>query len=329
MGAEVYGVSLEDNEPKSHYKLLKNLNVREYIQDIRDFDSIQKIIKDVNPDIIFHMAAQALVIPSYHDPLEAWSTNVMGTAHILEAARAANNVRAVISVTTDKCYKNKEWEQGYTEQDELGGSDPYSASKAGSELVIESYRQSFYNKTPSRLLASVRAGNVVGGGDWAEYRLIPDIIRAVESDSVIEVRNPMSVRPWQHVLESLSGYLLLGQKMIEGVGATSSAWNFGPDTNDTMTVQNILNQFQNEFDGLRWNDLSDKDKLHETNYLKLDSSKSKTELNWQPIWSTSNCIQKTIDWYKSWMQGDLITENQINAYISDARNNKIEWALYD
>lgn len=324
MGAEVTGISLPAETHPNHWKLLK-LPIHEYRQDIRDFNSIRDCIQKAKPDIVFHLAAQPLVRHSYRDPLETWSTNVMGTANVLEACRQQVSVRAIVVVTSDKCYENKEWERGYRENDRLGGRDPYSASKACSELVAESYRQSFFGADSSHLLATARAGNVIGGGDWSEDRLIPDLIRALEKKQSLEIRSPQATRPWQHVLESLSGYLLIGQKLLSGEKAFAEAWNFGPDLEGNSTVSDVLCKFNKHLHTLRWH-TTEKSQPHEAELLYLDSSKANTVLNWQPVWNIDKSIEQTAIWYKKLMvDNELISRLQLSHYIKTAQDQCAIW----
>src|SRR3546814_381986 len=220
--------------------------------DIRDADVVNRAIQAAAPEIVFHLAAQPLVRRAYRDPLGTWSTNVMGTANVLESCRRQPSVRAIVVVTTDKCYENQEWDWGYRENDRLGGHDPYSASKAATELVVASYRKVFFDMSGAPLLASARAGNVIGGGDWSEDRLIPDLVRAVSSGQPLEIRSPHATRPWQHVLESLSGYLSLGQHLLAGDKTFAQAWNFGPDTEGNQTVSQVLTRLQTVWPALTW-----------------------------------------------------------------------------
>ena len=326
LGADVCGLSLPNDQSLSHYSLL-DLDCREFFTDIRDQEALNAVIQKLQPDFIFHLAAQSLVIPSYEDPIETWGTNVMGTAHILEAMRHTDSIQGGVMITTDKCYKNKESATGYSESDELGGHDPYSASKAACELVIGSFRSSFWEKGASPLIASARAGNVIGGGDWSDYRIIPDIVRALQAGETITLRNPQSVRPWQHVLESLSGYLMLGQKLLAGETQFATAYNFGPQSNDAIPVIDIVQKFQAEFTDLKYEIIgSDVEKRHETNLLKLNSSKAVKELKWLPVWDTVEGIHKTIEWYSAYISGgNVITARQIEDYCNHAVVKKLNW----
>lgn len=286
------------------------------LADIRDLESVKKAIKDFSPDIVLHLAAQALVREAYRDPVTTFDTNVMGVVHILEAVRSVPSVKIVINVTTDKCYENQEWVWGYRESDRLGGSEPYSASKACSELVTEAYRKSFLNRDV--LVATARAGNVIGGGDWSKDRLIPDIVRATETATILEIRNPDAVRPWQHVLDPLSGYLLLAEQLWNRGDAIASAWNFGPEASAQRSVAWVVDEFSSHFDlPVRW-EKSKGEHPHETSYLTLDSTKVRRECGWNPRFALKEALQWTADWYTSWRldRSNILsfTERQIAEY---------------
>jgi CDP-glucose 4,6-dehydratase len=252
------------------------------------------------PEVVIHMAAQPLVRLSYSEPVATYATNVMGTVHVLEAARQCGSVRAVVNVTTDKCYENREWVWGYREDEPMGGFDPYSNSKGCSELVTSAYRRSFMDKA-GIALASARAGNVIGGGDWAADRLVPDILRAFERGEPVVIRNPHSTRPWQHVLEPLSGYLLLAQRLCEHGKAYAEGWNFGPQDDDARPVQWIVEQMVQRWgDGARWQ-LDGGEHPHEANYLKLDISKAQARLGWRPRWSLGMALENITTWHQAWL----------------------------
>ncbi|MDH3325832.1 MAG: CDP-glucose 4,6-dehydratase [Gammaproteobacteria bacterium] len=325
LGANVTGISLSVTEDNLHWSEL-NLDVESHDIDVRDASAINKAIQAIKPSIVFHLAAQSLVRPSYRDPLETWSTNVMGTANVLEACRKTSSVKAVIVVTSDKCYENKEWHWGYRETDRLGGYDPYSASKAGAELVANSYRQSFFDKG-DLLLATARAGNVIGGGDWSQDRIVPDVARAVKNKCSLEIRSPNATRPWQHVLESLSGYLLLGQKLLEGKHDFAEAWNFGPSDESNRSVEEMLTVMQPMWPDLVWN-ISDAAHPHEAQLLRLDSAKANQRLKWQPVWRWDKSIQATAQWYRTYLeQNKIASSEQLDQYINDARTMKQAWAI--
>jgi CDP-glucose 4,6-dehydratase len=326
LGAEVVGLSLAPSTEPSHWQLL-DLNMQEYVQDIRDYAAVQKIVDRVQPHIVFHLAAQPLVRRSYVDPLTTWSTNVQGTAHVLEACRHAASVKAIVAVTTDKCYENQEWLWGYRENDRLGGHDPYSASKAGAELVAASYRQSYFSKEGSPLLATARAGNVIGGGDWSEDRLIPDMVRASASGQSVEIRSPNATRPWQHVLESLSGYLLLGQRLLERQPGFAEAWNFGPDESGNQTVSTVLSKLNQNWSGLRWH-VTGTPQPHEAGLLQLDSTKARTLLEWTPVWGLDEGLKRTADWYRRYLEnGEVYSRQQLADYVDAAQAKRIGWAV--
>jgi len=256
-----------------------------------------------NPDILIHMAAQPLVRLSYAEPVETYATNVMGTVHVLESARSCKNLKAIVSVTTDKCYENKEWEWGYRENEPMGGHDPYSNSKGCAELVSSAYRRSFFNTSDTASIATARAGNVIGGGDWAEDRLIPDILKAFEKSTPVIIRNPLSTRPWQHVLEPLSGYLVLAQHLYEKGDAFAEAWNFGPKDEDCKPVNWILDKMVNDWgNGASW-ELDKNNNPHEAGFLKLDCSKAATRLNWHPNWNLEYTLNLIVNWQQHWSVG--------------------------
>jgi len=322
LGATVKGYALESPTTPS---LFNEANIAEIIEseigDIRDLDKLQKSMVNFNPDVLIHMAAQPLVRLSYKEPVETYETNVMGTVKVLEAARNCPKLKSIVSVTTDKCYENKEWFWGYREDEPMGGHDPYSSSKGCAELVTSAYRRSFMQEKNVGL-ATARAGNVVGGGDWAEDRLIPDILRAFEKDKPVVVRNPRSTRPWQHVLEPLSGYLVLAQRLYEEPQAYADGWNFGPREEDAKPVDWILNQMISKWPNSKW-ELDTNAHPHEAGYLKLDISKAKARLNWQPTWNLEQTLEKIIKWHRFWLNKEdmqAICLNEINEYMRDMNN---------
>lgn len=318
-GAKVTGFSLK---PETKPSLFKALNLDKKITsifgDIRNAEEVKKVIKKYKPEIVFHLAAQPLVRKSYRDPIETYETNVIGTANVLEAIRLSDSVKAVVCITTDKCYENKEWVWPYREDDALGGHDPYSASKACSELVISSYRNSFFNGKDSKiLLASIRAGNVIGGGDWSEDRLIPDVIRSVFENKSLEIRNPDSVRPWQHVLDPLFGYISIAEKLIDKGREFAGAWNFGPDNDEVVSVKNVLRILNNSIEKKFEIKKSNGKNPHEANLLLLDSSKAKKYLNWMPKLKIEKAVKFTADWYSAFYAKKDMTDftlNQIKEY---------------
>ena len=321
MGAQVKGFALEPPTTPALFNEAKvAAGMESQIGEIRDLAAIAASMKAFNPDILIHMAAQPLVRLSYREPVETYATNVMGTVHVLEAARQCPNLRAIVNVTTDKCYENREWEWGYRENEPMGGHDPYSNSKGCSELITAAYRSSFFNQPGTAALASARAGNVIGGGDWAEDRLIPDILRAFERRQPVVIRNPLATRPWQHVLEPLSGYLVLAEKLyIEGK-AFAQGWNFGPHDDDVQPVEWILDHMVARWgQGASWQ-LETAPQPHEAQLLKLDISKARAKLNWHPRWSLAHALDTIVDWNQAWLGGANIhqkTLDQIKHYQSN------------
>lgn len=323
LGAEVKGYSLEPpTEPSLFIEANVEGLVKSEINDIRDYDKLSLSIKNFSPDIVIHMAAQPLVRASYNLPLETYEINVMGTANILEASIKSSSVKAVVNITTDKCYENREIDIAYKETDPMGGFDPYSSSKGCAELVTSAYKESFF-KNNNIGIASVRAGNVIGGGDWAEDRLIPDILRAFESNKPVIIRNPQATRPWQHVLEPLSGYLLLAENLYNFPSEFSEGWNFGPNYNDVKPVGSILNHITRLWPGSSWQ-LDTTENPHEANLLKLDISKAKLKLNWKPTWNLETSLEKIVQWHRDWLSQSNNTQdicmNEIQQYIKDSRN---------
>jgi len=321
MGAKVIGYAQEPESTPNHFNLLE-LDMVSIIGDIRDEKKLSEVFREYQPEIVFHLAAQPFVRRSYKEPVETFDTNVMGTVKLLEACRHTPSVKAIVVITSDKCYENKEWAWGYRENDPLGGHDPYSASKGATEIVAASYRSSFFNpseygKSHHTLLATCRAGNVIGGGDWGEDRLIPDIVRAVESGTPVEIRSPDAIRPWQHVLDALSGYLLVGEKLLEGDASVADAWNFGPKESDTHTVAWICNRMAEKWEEVNMRMQQHKETLHEATLLKLDCSKAHLLLRWQGKWDAEKAIDLTTQWYKEFInQGKIITKEQLSLWIS-------------
>ena len=304
LGAEVCGLALAPPTKPSLFTEAKVSNgIRNEIVDIRDFEAVEFVFQSFCPEIVIHMAAQPLVRLSYQEPIETYATNVMGTVHILEASRRAKSTRAIVNVTTDKCYENREWVWGYREDEPMGGYDPYSSSKGCSELISSAYRRSFL-ETQGIGLATARAGNGIGGGDWAQDRLIPDILRSLLKEEVVEIRNPSAIRPWQHVLEPLSGYLLLAEKLFLKEGDFAGAWNFGPHNDDTKSVKWIVDNLNTKWGVVTRSKLQPGQQPHEAHFLKLDISKAKQQLGWEPKWSLDTALDKIIDWQKSWCAGE-------------------------
>lgn len=332
MGAEVYGFSMENKDEVSHIKLL-NLDIEEKYGDIRQIEILQNFINKVQPDIVFHLAAQALVRPSYENPIETFSTNVLGTLNVFEACRNIKSVKAIVNVTSDKCYENKEWEWGYRENEPMGGYDPYSASKGCSELLTSSYRNSYFNvkdfkNKHNTLLASARAGNVIGGGDWAVDRLVPDIIKATALDEVVLIRNPKATRPWQHVLEPLSGYLTLGYKLLEKEIYASDGWNFGPESQSNLQVGEVVKYSLKYWSKINVDINKNLNEHHEANLLMLDCAKANKRLKWKAIWGIEKTIEKTINWYKEYYENNtILSSNDLEHYILDAKNAEVIWAI--
>ena len=328
LGAKVIGISLDSPTTPSLYE---QANVAKGMislrQDIRNGEAIKQLFQQHKPEIVFHLAAQPLVRYSYREPVETYETNVMGTLHILEGIRSIDSVRSAVMITTDKCYQNKEWVWGYRETDTLGGHDPYSSSKGAAELLISSYRNSYFPQDKysehKTAIASARAGNVIGGGDWAEDRLIPDIIKAFKNNETVIIRNPKSTRPWQHVLEPLSGYLKLAEQLEKNGDQYAEAWNFGPAEIDARPVQWIVEKMAKLW-GENANWINDKSEhLHEANYLKLDCSKAHMKLNWYPRWDLSETLLRIVEWHKlkdAHNNYRKLCLTQINDYMKDMNN---------
>lgn len=316
LGAKVTGYALAANTSLNLFELARiEQNVeKSVLADICDVSSLQREMQLADPDIVIHMAAQALVRDSYENPIATYQTNVIGTANVLESARHCKNVRAILVITTDKCYENKEWYWGYREQDPLGGYDPYSSSKACAEIVTAAYRQSFL-KDLNIAVATVRAGNVIGGGDWAKDRLIPDCLRAIEAGEKVLIRNPDAIRPWQHVLEPLHGYLMLVEKLYTEGNSWAESWNFGPNDSGVFSVGELVEKLCKKLNGSY--ELRKSDNLHEATYLKLDCSKANMRLGWKSVLSIDMSIDYIAEWFEAYRQGaDLrkISLEQINKY---------------
>ncbi|SEJ50625.1 CDP-glucose 4,6-dehydratase [Cyclobacterium xiamenense] len=304
MGAVVKGYALEpDTDPALFNVARVASGMQSEYGDIRNLDEIKKSMRTFNPEILIHMAAQPLVRLSYAQPVETYATNVMGTIHVLEAARSCPNLQAIISVTTDKVYENKEWVWGYREDEPMGGYDPYSSSKGCAELVTAAYRRSFFSGADAPALASARAGNVIGGGDWSLDRLIPDAIKAFEKGEAVVIRNPLATRPWQHVLEPLSGYLLLAERLFTEGKTYAEAWNFGPEYKDCKSVQWILDKLVSIWEGSASWKLDAHPQPHEARFLKLDCSKAREALQWYPKWGIEETLQKICDWHTHFREG--------------------------
>jgi CDP-glucose 4,6-dehydratase len=325
LGAKVTAISLPPETSPNHWNLL-GLDTESFHLDIRNEDLLRQKLVEIHPEMVFHLAAQPLIRRSYRNPLETWATNVMGTANLLDACRQVDELAAIIVVTSDKCYENKEWVWGYREIDSLGGHDPYSSSKAGSELVAASYRRSFFNTLTSPLLATARAGNVIGGGDWSEDRLIPDLVRSIEAGKSLEIRSPNATRPWQHVFECLSGYLMLGQQLLQGNKSCADAWNFGPDREGNRQVKQVLSSLKAKWPAVEWHS-GDQLQPHEAQLLHVDSAKAREKLSWQPVWTFDEGVAATAEWYRVWLdQGDVVSLNQLQNYIKLAKDRDLPWA---
>lgn len=327
LGADVCGYSLEPNTTPSMFESLKieNIITKSIYGDILDFDKLEYSIRDFQPEIIFHLAAQPLVRLSYAEPKLTYETNVIGTLNVLESARNCKAVKAFVNVTTDKCYENKEVKRGYKEDEPMGGYDMYSSSKGCVEIMSSSFRRSFLQDEGTMAMATARAGNVIGGGDWAQDRLIPDCIRSINKGIDIEIRNPVAVRPWQHVLEPLSGYLLLGQKLLEGGQKYAEAFNFGPKEESVLRVAEVAQKVC-ECYGAGEVIVHKRDNLHEANLLMLNIEKAENALGWTPTYTVDKAISETVDWYKHFYQKDCdmydFTIKQIKDYEENIKWNK-------
>ena len=325
LGADVTGYALE---PPTNPSLFEEAGINDlitsYIGDVRDYDNLLRVMQASQPEIVIHMAAQPLVRESYKIPVETYAINVMGTVHLLEACRNTSSVKAIVNVTTDKCYENREWHWGYRENEPMGGYDPYSNSKGCSELVTSSYRNSYFNPANYSehgvALGSARAGNVIGGGDWADDRLIPDFIKAISTGNQVEIRSPFAIRPWQHVLEPLTGYLALAAKLFTDGAKYAEGWNFGPDDADAKNVEWIINEICTLWGEDASYGIDTNPQPHEANYLKLDCSKAKAELDWTARWNIETTLRSIVDWNKAHSKGENIKEvcdSQIEAYFSE------------
>lgn len=335
LGAEVYGYALPPTTPSlfEEAKLHATLAGQE-LADIRNRDCLKAYVQQVKPEIIFHMAAQPLVNLSYERPAETYETNVMGTVNLLEAVRSTDSVRVCQIITSDKCYENREWVYAYRENDPMGGYDPYSNSKGCTELVVSSYRRSFFNPDKNHQhgvsLASVRAGNVIGGGDWANNRIIPDCVHALTLGVPIKIRNPNAIRPWQHVLEPLSGYLWLAAKQLQEPDVYGEGWNFGPYMNSNITVQQIVELVVDAWGGGSWyaQDVQCKP-IHEASFLRLDINKASCQLGWTPIYTVGESVANTIAWYHAWHKCSEnmreLTTRQIDEYVRKASEYGCCW----
>jgi CDP-glucose 4,6-dehydratase len=319
LGAEVKGYALNPPTSPSLFNEAKiDSIIDSQIADIRDQDTLHESMTEFNPDILIHMAAQPLVRYSYDAPIETYEVNVIGTAKVLEVARSCSNLRAIVNITTDKCYENDGRAEGYKENDPMGGYDPYSSSKGCAELVASSYRRSFLQDQDIGI-ASVRAGNVIGGGDWADDRLIPDILRSFENNKPVVIRNPKATRPWQHVLEPLSGYLVLAQNLYKDQKKYSEGWNFGPNEKDVQPVDWILDKIISKWPDSSWK-LDSDSSPHEAGFLKLDISKAKSRIGWSPVWELSQTLEKIVSWHQAWLNKEdmqVVCLTEIEEYTRD------------
>ena len=318
LGANVIGYALDPKTEKDNF-VLCNLNnrIKDYRADIRDTVKLFKVIKDEQPEVIFHLAAQPLVIDSYKNPLETFEINTQGTVNILEAFRLSESAKLLIVITTDKVYENMEWEWGYRENDRLGGKDPYSASKSAAEIIVRAYNESFFLKAAGKKVVTVRAGNVIGGGDWSENRIIPDCIKALENKKTIIIRNPGATRPWQYVLEPLGGYLLLGDKILKDEIETDGAWNFGPNFTNNITVENLVQKIIDIYKSGKYETKINADAHRETNFLSLDISKAMSRLKWKPILNFHDSVKFTVEWYNNYRDTNVksFCLEQIEEYL--------------
>jgi CDP-glucose 4,6-dehydratase len=323
LGAEVSGYALDPfTESDNFVATSLNNQIRDIRSDIRDFDKLKSVIQEIKPEFVFHLAAQPLVLESYAKPKDTFDINIGGTVNLLEVCRNVDSVHTMVMITSDKCYDNKEWVWGYRENDPMGGFDPYSASKGSAELVIASYRNSFFhtNKFEShgKSLSSVRAGNVIGGGDWAKDRIVPDCVRSLMAGTSIEVRNPYSTRPWQHVLEPLGGYLLLGARMSQEPTHYAGAWNFGPDLSSIREVQELVEFMIKDWGSGSYFVSSNMEKPHEAKLLALEISKARLNLGWKPTWDFQTTITQTVAWYKGFKNKENLADiclKQIESFI--------------
>ncbi|RUL76755.1 CDP-glucose 4,6-dehydratase [Dyella choica] len=330
LNAEIAGLALDPDTHPSHWHILGLSDVADHRVDLRDAEGLARVFDTHRPEIIFHLAAQPLVRRSYRDPVGTFDTNVMGLVNLFEAARSCASVRVLINATTDKVYAEHANPDGYRETDPLGGHDPYSSSKACAELVSDSYRKSFFaaegaGESPVRV-ATARAGNVIGGGDWAEDRLVPDLVRAAATGGALMIRNPAAVRPWQHVLEPLSGYLRLGQLLWNDAGF-AGAWNFGPDAADEISVGSLVSQLSTHWPALR----TEHDRAwhpHEAKLLRLNCDRARQQLAWRPVWNLSTALGRTASWYRGYYEAQRIdSERDLVAYVDDARYAGLEWTV--
>jgi CDP-glucose 4,6-dehydratase len=321
LGADVMGFALPPEPGPSHFELLgMQTNIKHVVGDIRDASALNAALQLFQPEYVFHLAAQALVKRSYNDPIATFGSNVMGSVHLLDAVRQCDSVRSLVYITSDKCYENVEWVWGYRENDLLGGHDPYSASKAAAEIVFSAYARSYFASRPELGAATARAGNVIGGGDWAADRIIPDCIRAIESGQLIQLRNPQATRPWQHVLEPLAGYLLLATQLRNQPEKYAGSWNFGPSTSEVRTVLEVANVITQHLGRGRIEIVGSQQHHHEARLLQLNCDKAHQLLGWRPRWHVEKTLAATSLWYKTIMEGgeaEAITRAQLQDYFPE------------
>ena len=330
LGADVCGLALPAEPGPSHLRLL-GLAMDEALVDLRDADAVAAALQRFRPEVVFHLAAQPLVRRSYREPAATFDVNVMGLVNLLEAVRATPSVQVVVNATTDKCYLNRERADGYREDDALGGHDPYSASKACAEIVSASYRSSFLSADDGRghpvALATARAGNVVGGGDWSEDRLVPDLVRSATSGRSVAIRYPQATRPWQHVLEPLAGYLMLGERLLADPRGDAEAWNFGPEASGQLSVAQVIVAFARQWPAVRV-EVDRTPQPHEAGLLHLDCRKAKERLGWRPVWDVATTFERTAAWYRRQHQsGNIDSRADIERYVADARRAGLPWAV--
>ncbi len=326
MGAEVIGYSRAPSTNPNHFSLL-DLGMESILGDINDENLLRETMEKFMPEVVFHLAAQPLVRYAYRNPVETYESNVLGTLRVCEAARAAKSVAAFVAVTTDKVYDNKEWEWGYREIDRLGGHDPYSASKACAEILIDSYSRSYLSEERTTMrLTTVRAGNVIGGGDWSEDRLIPDMMKAASRNESVHIRNPHATRPWQHVLDCLSGYLLVGKELLDPSHHASGAYNFGPSDEDALDVRTVTEKITRYWPAFTCTFADAPNGPHEAGFLKLDCSKVRRELRWRPIWNSEVAFQRAVEWYRQFYERqDVLSAQDLQCYVEAARKEKVVW----
>lgn len=334
LGANVSGVSIDVPSEPSHFNAAKlSEQIDDYRLDIRDGDALKKLVQEIQPDFVFHLAAQALVRPSYENPVETIATNAIGTANVLDALRTLDKPVVAVMITSDKAYDNVEWVWGYRETDRLGGKDPYSASKGMAELVIRTYVESFFNSPDSNVRVGItRAGNVIGGGDWAVDRIVPDCMKSWSRNETVDIRSPEATRPWQHVLEPLSGYLALGAALAKSGIKHGEAYNFGPPANQNYSVRLLIDEMAKYWENVRWNDISQsQEHLHEAGLLKLNCDKALSDLDWLPTLQFEETVRMTVQWFKAFYEHDAdsmydFTMAQIAEYTQLAQEREIEWA---